>query len=128
MGLRWQRAAILVALVLFTVQCKTSPRPSLSPAVPSSGSQEINAQQLRPARQRCDAFPQGSFVEAYLKFFYARREDLSRAYPDATPPDAPANSKLAKPTTAKERARAEELQESWSTLDCFGFTEQELDA
>jgi len=128
MDRQWQRATLLVALGLFTFQCKTSPQPSPSPAVPSLGSRETSAQQVPPVRQRCDSFSHGSFVEAYLRFFYARREDLGPAYPGATPPDALANPKLAKPTTAKEQARAEELQESWSTLDCFGFTEQELDA
>jgi len=121
-----QRAAVLMALGLLMSQCRASPSPT--PAAPSSGSQETNAKPVRPARLRCDSFPQGSFIEAYLKFFYARREDLSRAYPGATLPDAPANQNLPKPITAKEQAHADELQANWSTLDCFGFTEQELDA
>ena len=64
-------------------------------------------------------------MEAYLKFFYARPDDLRSAYPDAAEPDALAKPK---PATARAQARAEELQKGWSTLDCFGFTEQELDA
>src|SRR6186713_2908765 len=95
---RSRRATLLIALVLLTSQCNTAPRPSPSSALPSSGSQELNSTPVRPARLSCDSFPQGSFVEAYLKFFYARREDLSPAYPDASAPDAPPN---AKPATAE---------------------------
>lgn len=117
-----------IALALLTSQCKSSPGPSALPVVPSSGSQEVSAEPVQPVRLRCDSFPQGSFVEAYLKFFYARREDLSPAYPGATQPDGPLNLEIPKPTTVQERERAEELQAGWSTLECFGFTEQELDA
>ena len=62
---------------------------------------------------------------SYLEFCYARREDLSRAYPGAS---GLIVRRTRNPLKARDQARAEELQAGWSTLDCFGFTEQELDA
>jgi hypothetical protein len=111
--------------------CAGSTRCAHQPPVPAR-SQSSNSMPRSvecaptPPKQRCAAYQDGGFVEAYVEFFYATPKELKLAFPWGVPPapyirDPP-------PTSVADVRRADEARQRLPWMSCFSITEQELEA